>query len=305
VSGRAGTQARVDFTRQLVEAGHQIPLGSSGVVGRSAVFEDVVAGLSRALRQRLEADQTVERMSFPAVVPQSIFEKTDYVTSFPQMIGSVRVFNGDNAAHAQILRARQAEEDWTAQLCSSDLMMLSAACHPLYALVSGQLPHPRRFDVIGHCFRHEPSDDPSRMVCFRMHEQVYVGSVQGAVQHRDRWLSETLDLLESLGLRARVDVANDPFFGRAGKLLSTGQRDDALKYEILYDIFDDGPTAIASANAHQSHFGETFGIELPDGTPAHSSCFGLGLERTTLSLFREHGTDPSRWSTSARSILEI
>jgi len=305
VSSRVGAEARTDFTQQLVEAGHQIPLGSPGVVGRSAVFEDVVAGLSRALRQRLEADQTVERMSFPPVVPQIIFEKTDYVTSFPQLIGSVRVFNGDNAAHGQILRARRAGQDWTAQLGSSDLMMLSAACHPLYALVSGQLPHPRRFDVIGHCFRHEPSDDPSRMVCFRMHEQVYVGSADGALRHRDRWLAEGLDLLESMGLRVRVDVANDPFFGRAGKILSTGQRDDALKYEILHDIFDDGPTAIASGNAHQSHFGEIFDIELADGTPAHSSCFGLGLERTTLSLFREHGTDPSRWPSSARSILEM
>jgi hypothetical protein len=58
------------------------------------------------------------------VVPQIIFEKTDYVTSFPQLIGSVRVFNGDNAAHGQILRARRAGQDWTAQLGSSDLMML-------------------------------------------------------------------------------------------------------------------------------------------------------------------------------------
>ena len=42
--------------------------------------------------------------------------------------------------------------------------------------------------------------------------------------------------MSSLGLDVRPDVANDPFFGRAGKMLSRSQRESALKFEIVATV---------------------------------------------------------------------
>jgi hypothetical protein len=33
-----------------------------------------------------------------------------------------------------------------------------------------------------------------------------------------------------------VDVANDPFFGRAGRIMASSQRDQGLKFELLVPI---------------------------------------------------------------------
>lgn len=297
---------RGEFQQALVEAGHVIPTGVPGVIGRSAAFEGIVAGLSTALRGRLDPQEEVEGLAFPPVVPQPVFELTDYVTSFPQLIGSLRVFTGDNADHARLLGVRQEGADWTSELSSAGLMMVSAACHPIYAMLSGTtVERPRRFDVIGQCFRHEPSDEPTRLVCFRMHEQVLVGPADAATEHRDRWLKEMEALLSGLGLEVRTEVANDPFFGRAGRIMSSGQREEALKFEIVTDIIDAGPTAIASGNAHRDHFGVNFAITGPDGESAHSACFGLGLERTTMALLHTHGLNVDSWPSEVRAQLGV
>ena len=57
------------------------------------------------------------------------------------------------------------------------------------------------------------------------------------------------------------DVANDPFFGRAGKMMAASQRDQRLKFEILCPVISlENPTAICSFNWHQDHFSGTFDI---------------------------------------------
>jgi seryl-tRNA synthetase len=98
-------------------------------------------------------------------------------------------------------------------------------------------------------------------------------------------------------------VANDPFFGRAGRMLAANQRETTLKYEIVAPVTSEKLTAISSANCHQDHFGAPFGIITPDGATAHSACFGFGLERITLALLAEHGLDPANWPDFVRTQL--
>ena len=83
----------------------------------------------------------------------------------------------------------------------------------------------------GWCFRREPSLDPARMQSFRQHDLVYVGDPDGARENRDRWLQLGAELLGSLGLIVETVVANDPFFGRVGRILAENQRSETLKYE--------------------------------------------------------------------------
>ncbi|MCE1179127.1 MAG: hypothetical protein LWW86_08900 [Micrococcales bacterium] len=297
------TPTRAELATRLVEAGHQIPSGVPGVYGRSGEFEAILTGVSQAFRGLRE--QPAEVVQFPPVVPVGSWLKTDYLESFPQLAGALHVFSGTDKDHRAMVATQVAGGEWHEHLHPSELMMVPAGCHPLYPMLAGGLPQPRRFDLMAHCFRHESEEDPLRMVTFRMHEQVYAGEPDGAIEHRELWLGKLVDLLRGLGLEVEVDVANDPFFGRAGRMLASGQREEALKFEVLSLVAGESPTAIASGNAHRSHFGENFGITLTDGSPAHTSCAGIGLERTTIALLARHGMATSEWPAEVRKRLGL
>jgi hypothetical protein len=124
------------------------------------------------------------------------------------------------------------------------------------------------------------------------------------MEFRDAWLERALELLTGLGLDVRSEIANDPFFGRAGRMLAANQKSAELKYEIVATVGDaDHPTAITSCNCHLDHLGGAFGITLPDGEPAHSACVGFGMERITLALFAAHGTELSAWPLKVKEQL--
>jgi seryl-tRNA synthetase len=161
-----------------------------------------------------------------------------------------------------------------------------------------------RYEIFGNCFRHEPSVDPARMQAFRQHEFVYLGTPEGAEAHRDTWVKRGLAVLAEIGLNAEAVVANDPFFGRAGRILAAGQRSADLKYELVYPICSvENPTAIVSANLHQDHFSVPFDITTSDGELAHTACVGFGVERITLALLATHGLDPATWPNEVQQAL--
>ncbi len=103
-------------------------------------------------------------------------------------------------------------------------------------------------------------------------------------------------MLRDLGLEASAEVANDPFFGRAGRLLSAAQQAEALKFELTCAIGPgEGSTAVVSTNYHKEHFGEAFAISTAGGDPAHSACVGFGMERIALAMLYAHGRDSHHW----------
>ena len=293
-----------DFRSDLLASGLLVDSGVAGLYARSGTFEKVVRGLDD-LVSAAGADQHAPVLHFPPIIPKVVLEHSGYLRSFPDLLGAVSVFEGDDELHRELLELLDQGQDWAGLLTSSLVTLSSAACHSLYGSLSGRLaPGGRRFEVFGHCFRHEPSLDPARMQAFRMHEFVYVGEPEGAVAHRDMWLERSADLLSSLGLPVETVVANDPFFGRAGRMLASTQRSEALKFEVVCPIQAGAPpTAVASSNYHVDHFGAAFAIESADGEVAHSACVGFGSERVTLALLATHGLDPARWSERVRSLL--
>lgn len=292
------------FRDELVAAGVLVPTASDGIYGRSAIYEDIVAAIERVVNG-VAASEGATAYRFPPVMPRSVLEQSGYLSSFPDMIGTVSTFTGDNAAHKRLKKAAQSGGDWTVMLEAADVSLCPAVCHPLYPTLRGTLPEGgNRYDVSGWCFRHEPSLDPARMQSFRQHDLVYVGEADVASQHRDRWLQLGAEILTSFGLVVEQVVASDPFFGRVGRILAENQRSETLKFEIVTPVNSvEHPTAIASANCHLDHFGEPFGIVTAGGAVAHSCCFGFGLDRITLALLRTHGVRPGDWPKAARDRL--
>ncbi|MFI5798022.1 hypothetical protein [Streptomyces sp. NPDC051677] len=299
------------FLTDLVSSGHLLPLGADGVYGHGSAFEAIVEGVQQAITER-GADQRATSVRLPPVYPAADFARTGYPVSFPHLGGAVFTFRGSEqwCRSSSADAADEAEQDgWTASLGPSDLVLVPAACQPVYALQRGALPAGGRvLDVLAQCFRREPSSDPFRMQTFRQREYVYLGDAAGARTHLDTWRARGVELLREIGLAASPSAASDPFFGRAGRLLAANQRDAGAKTELVVPVPATGtegkPTswAVASCNHHGDHFGVSFGIS-SGGAPAHTACVGFGLERLTLALFGTHGMDPVRWPVSVRKAL--
>ncbi|ALI29419.1 Archaeal seryl-tRNA synthetase-like [Mycolicibacterium fortuitum] len=300
--------ARREFRDELIEAGLLIPMGIDGLYGRGAVFEGIIDGIDYAVRAK-GAEVYGDRakvLRFPPVFPREQFEKTDYIASFPDLTGAISTFTGGNAEHRALLADRDAGLPWDGHLNPAGTMLVSAACHPSYATLPSDLPDGGvLMDIYGYCFRHEPAIDPARMQAFRMHEYVLVGTPEQAQAHRDNWVDHGMAVLTGLGLDARPAAANDPFFGRVGKMLAANQREEELKTELLVRLYGDlhEGTAVVSANCHRDHFGQTFSLHTADGGVAHSACVGFGMERIALALVRTHGLDPAAWPVPVQTAM--
>jgi seryl-tRNA synthetase len=283
-----------------------IETGVDGLYGRSGKFEDVLLRFD-ALISRFGDDQKADVIRFPPGMNRALFEKSGYLKSFPDLAGTVHSFAGNDRDHASLLETLEGGGDWTAGQKATDIVLAPAACYPLYPTVArkGQLPPQGRIcDLNSYCFRREPSKDPARMQMFRMREYVRIGTPEQVVEFRQMWMERGKKLIETLQLPYTVDVANDPFFGRAGRMMKASQRDQGLKFELLVPIESvEKPTACLSFNYHQDHFGVTWGIRTAADETAHTACVGFGMERVTLALFKHHGLDTAAWPEGVRKAL--
>jgi seryl-tRNA synthetase len=301
----AGVAQRA-FRDELLRHGLLIGTGVPGVYGRSGEFEDTVERVDR-LVAAAGAKDGADVMRFPPILSRAHFERSGYLKSFPHLAGTIHSFAGNEQAHRELLRSVEDGGDWSAAFPAAPVVLTPAACYPVYPTLAGTLPAGGRLvDVMSYCFRHEPSDDACRMQMFRMHEHVRAADPETVTAWREMWLGRAESFTEALRLDARSEVASDPFFGRGGKLLAVGQRDQRLKLEIVAPIAsDECPTAIISLNYHQDHFGELFGIKTADAVVAHTSCVGFGLERIALALYRRHGFDRGRWASPVCEALGL
>lgn len=293
-----------DFQADLVRYGLIIPSGVRGVWGRGPVFEDILQRFN-ALIDRLTAGDGAEHLTFPPVVTRRLIEQVGYMDNFPQLAGSVHSFFGGEQQARELSERIGQGERWEDLLDITDVMMTPAACYPVYPVFSGLLPEGGRLvTTTNWVFRHEPSDEPTRLQSFRMREFIRVGTPEVVLAWRNAWLDRALGLLSDLALPVTSDVASDPFFGRAGRFMAASQRDQRLKFEILVPVISqDQPTAICSFNWHQNHFSSVFGIRTADHAEAHTACLGFGLERITLALLRHHGLDVRAWPQAVRQRL--
>ncbi len=298
--------AQKKYLGELLDAGLLIDTGVDGLYGRSGVFEDVVERFDK-LVSKYGGGDGAEVMRFPPAINRKYFEESEYLKSFPQLAGTIHSFMGNDKDHFALLEKVEKGEDWTVGQKATRVVMTPAACYPIYPTIAkrGALPTDGRLvDVFSYCFRHEPSIDPARMQLFRMREYVRIGTPAQVMAFREQWLERGQKLMKSLGVPLKIDVANDPFFGRAGKMLAVNQRDQNLKFELLIPVTsEEKPTACLSFNYHQDHFGALWKIKTADGGVAHTACVGFGMERVALALFKHHGLDVQKWPAAVRKEL--
>jgi seryl-tRNA synthetase len=222
-------------------------------------------------------------------------------------VGSIFAFEGSESDAAEQATRASRHEDWSEFQSMTDLVLVPAACYPVYPAIAARgplAPGGATIDAGGsYVFRREPSGDPARLQMFHQREMVRIGEPETVGAWRDAWQERAVELLRRVGLEPQLELAADPFFGRGGRMLAASQREQALKFELLVGITEPEPTAVASFNYHGEHFAEAFGIELAGGGVAHTACLGFGLERIALALFRAHGLEPEQWPAEVRREL--
>lgn len=297
---------QTSFLDRLFDSGLLIDTGVDGLYGRSGQFEDVISAFERLIDKFGGADGA-EAIRFPPGMNRAFFETSGYMKSFPQLAGTVHSFCGNELDHMSLLKCMEVGDDWTKDQQATDIVLTPAACYPLYPTVAkrGAIPEDGAlYDLQSYCFRHEPSKDPARQQLFRMREYVCMGSEKHVTDFRQSWMDRGVEMMKAVGLDVTIDVANDPFFGRAGKMLANNQRDQNLKFELLIPITSTAkPTACMSFNYHQDAFGTKWGLNFADGRVVHTACVGFGLERIALALFHTHGLDTKEWPESVRKAL--
>jgi seryl-tRNA synthetase len=284
-----------------------LPSGIDGVYARTAMFEDVIDGLTALISRHREPGTEVLR--FPPVMSRRQLEKSGYLKSFPHFLGCVCCLGGpENEVRAAVDRF-DAGEDWTPALAPADLVLSPAACYPVYPLVASRGEVPAQgllFDVACDCFRREPSKDLDRLQSFRMREYVCIGSPEQIDDFRRRWMTQAQALAGQLGLPWRIDHASDPFFGRGGKLMAASQVEQQLKFELLVPVRSvQEPTACMSFNYHRDHFGLAWNLRTAAGEVAHTGCVAFGIDRLALALFATHGLDLPHWPAAVRKALML
>ena len=299
---------RTEFLAALFEAGHLVRTGVRGVYGRGSRFEAIRAGLDEMI-SRAAAGERAEVLHFPPVIPRHTLESSEYLRSFPHLAGTIFGFEGSEAAATHQFDAASRHDDWSGFQTMTDLVLTPASCYPIYSAVGARPPLRAGGITVdpgaAYVFRREPSDDPARLQMFHMRELVRIAEPATVLAWRDAWVDRGLALLAELGLDAAPDVAADPFFGRAGRMLAASQREQQLKVELLVPIAGPEPTAVASFNYHQGYFASLNGIRFADGSEVHTACLGFGHERIVLALLRAHGLDTAGWPTAVRARLGL
>jgi seryl-tRNA synthetase len=282
--------------------------GVDGVYARTGLYEGVVEALAALISAYRPAGAEVLR--FPPVMSRAQLERHGYLKSFPNLLGAVSCLCGDERhIRGVVQRFVEGGEPWTEALAAADLVLAPAACYPVYPLAAQRGPVPAAgltFDVAADCFRREPSTDIDRLQSFRMREYVRVGTEAQIQAFRGEWVECATGLADMLGLSYRIELANDPFFGRGGQIVALAQREQALKFELLVPIRSaDEPTACMSFNYHQDHFGTTWNLRLKNGDAAHTGCVAFGMDRLAVAMFATHGVDLAEWPAAVRAALEL
>ena len=283
-------QVHAELRDRLVDAGLLISTGVDGLYGRNAVFESVV----RAVDEQaclLGADENPEVVDYPPFLTREAFDRIGYVQTFPQLAGTVFSFSGGEREHATLMQTIADGESYSSALSQTELALTPACCYPTIRR------QPAGFGTKAGCSSSGATASGTNRPSTRCVCRSSASASTSASEHlTDSGMAGTLvpacpKFFGELGIEVSTDVANDAFFGRAGRLMASAQLEQELKFEFLVPVHDvEHPTACASLNYHQDHFGDLFDIRTAGGANAHSSCIGFGLERSRLLC--SHGMAP-------------
>jgi hypothetical protein len=248
---------------------------------------------------------------YPTLIPTAVMRRCGYFQSFPQLLMFVSRLHGDTETYRDFRAEDAAGLDLTNGLrahCDNfDYCLPPTMCfHTYHELTSRPLPTPTlAVTARGKSFRFESRYRRSleRLWDFTIREIVFLGSRDYVLTSRRRLMEQGCELIDSLGLGGRCEVATDPFFVGSDTVERVwSQQLLELKYELRLPLDADRDVAVGSFNFHEQFFGTSFGITTDAGV-AYTSCAGIGLERLAYTFLCRYGLDPNDWPAEVRKAV--
>ena len=268
-----------------------------GVAGMRGDLAALYKMVSSAIAE-IAIAESIDEWRMPQAISFETLERAKYFESFPHWLTAASHLKDDAATLERVARADHPGVQAKASLESPSAALPPAVCYHTYAaLADSTIAEAVVMTAEETCWRHEGNriSPLERGWAFLMREIVYVGESAGAEAFRERGILNASAFAESIGLKTRLEVAEDPFFASTSRGKALLQRLKALKHELVVDRINGTPLAIASFNNHERFFGESFSIRLADGSPATTACVAFGIERWMLAILMTHGTNPLNW----------
>lgn len=300
-----------DTFDRLVDNGIAYPVGE-GQVALGQPMLDLMDALDRIIRRVVIDEFGGTEFRYPTLIPIDALRRCDYFASFPQYAMFAVRLRADVDNYRDFVAATADGADIGAEVLRRsdgvDCLPPTMCYHTFHQFAGRALPAGlATVTARGKSFRHESRYHRTlaRLWDFTIRETVFFGSRDEVLAARERLMNRALEIVDTMALSGRCEVAGDPFFANtdSGARVSS-QRLLELKYELQLDIAADDRIAVGSFNFHERFFGDSFDITLAgtDTTP-YSACVGFGLERLAFAVVCQHGVDPAGWPAPLRQAL--
>jgi seryl-tRNA synthetase len=276
-------------------------------------FLRVLQGVNRATLAIAGEVGAIEQ-EHPAVWPVRLFKMIDYFHEFPQQMilcAPVKDDFGTRSLFSKLFKKEQEFETvpMNEHMADASYGLQPAVCDCCYYVLEGNHAHEDSYYTTANkVFRNERSatNRLDRLTNFTVRDIMFVGGEQFVLEARQLLIERLSRFIEQLGLHAKIETANDPFFANESAMKSVFQNAHKLKYELLARIPHLGrEIAVGSVNLHTDFFGKAFDIRMRDGSVAQSGCIGVGMERMTYALFCQHGPELAAWPVEVRRFLGV
>ncbi len=293
--------------RQLMESGSVIKM-TDGAYAYTGLFLKVFRYFCRKIDAfGKQCFPNIQEMEESVLYPVEEYERGHYFESFPHHIMFQTTLKND----IELLDRFSKEGAGNPEFFSNQNMkrpknvMRHAACVPIYPMLKDALipeKEPRYFLISGKCFRNESGNicELMRLNEFYMKEYVCIGTLEQTLDMIAKARALWEEWIETFGLHATIETANDSFFANNYKKLKIFQILGDSKQEFRVLIPHSGAfCAVSSSNVHRTHFTKSYNIH-NEHALCQSACFAFGIERLAYTLLAQKGLDVGKWDEATR-----
>ena len=279
-----------DILPELLSGDHLIAFGP-GQYGMGNLFLKTFKYFEREC-YRMTLKQNPQEFVYPNLIPRDLMEHTDYANDQ----GRGYTWFTPSAPGDPLAAGVPVE---TPEHLGKPAVCLH--CYPHFK--QRAIDEPVTITTQGRCYRYEGTDQfsPDRLWEFIMRETVYIGSPVFVRDSLKAIETLTTGWMQSLGLRAWVEAADDPL--QASGASFAASENIPVKWELRIALPASGTSlAAASFNYHADHYSQPFEIS-EGGQPAATGCAGFGIERLTWGFLAQNGLDTAKWPEAVRQEL--
>jgi seryl-tRNA synthetase len=235
---------------------------------------------------------------YPVLLPMEGYEKTGYIKKSPQyaiFCGTINETIEDLEKTSFAIYKKQVNKI----INEPEYALSPSACfHTYIEYQDKELSENMVVSFRQNVFRNEGKFNYSeigRLRDYQVREIVLIGNNRFVIEMRDKIMEATADLMNTLGLKGDISLANDSFVVPKMQMHKKIQRIDKSKYEMHLYVSDKKKISTASFNLHGKAFTSNFNISVKGVEDTVTGCVGFGLHRWIIAFVAQYGWNEEMW----------